>query len=318
MTCRIGNELNTATHGALSFNLPVPRTLAVLDLCLAPGGFTTATLTHNPRVSVHGITLPLALGGYEVRIPRWQTDTRIAAIRFLDITMLAGEMGVTVDGDGDDAALVPATHPDAGRFLFERPFAGEQFDLVFCGGTVVRNHARAAYRCRTGCESVRLLTSQLVLGLGRLRPGGTLVLVMHRADAWDSVGLLRLFAGFADVVLFKLARAHARKSSFYMVARNVQSGGPRRGRLLRGGRGGGGRRRLGMVVWRERGWMKDRRRFLLLMDLGVSRRVFWQSSGSSSFDWPGRCSRSRPRRCAPRRGLRQARGLCKVLSEGSF
>ena len=228
MTCRIGNELNTATHGALSFNLPVPRILAVLDLCLAPGGFTTATLTHNPRVSVHGITLPLALGGYEVRIPRWQTDTRIAAIRFLDITMLAGEMGVTVDGDGDGdgVALVPATHPDAGRFLFERPFAGEQFDLVFCGGTVVRNHARAAYRCRAGCESVRLLTSQLVLGLGRLRPGGTLVLVMHRADAWDSVGLLRLFAGFADVVLFKPARAHARKSSFYMVARNVQSGGP--------------------------------------------------------------------------------------------
>ncbi len=224
MTCRIGNELNTATHGALSFNLPAPRTLAVLDLCLAPGGFTTAALTHNPRVKVHGITLPVELGGYEVRIPRWQTDPRIAAIRFLDVTMLAGEMGVDIDDDG--AAVVPATHPDAGRFIAERPFAGEQFDLVFCGGTVVRNHPRAAYRCRAGCESVRLLTSQLALGLGRLRPGGTLVLVMHRADAWDSVGLLRLFSGLADVVLFKPARAHARKSSFYMVARNVRAGAP--------------------------------------------------------------------------------------------
>lgn len=90
----------------------------------------------------------------------------------------------------------------------------------------MRNHARAAYRCRKGCESVRLLTSQLVLGLGRLRPSGTLVLVMHRADAWDSEGLLRLFAGFADVVLFKPARAHAKKSSFYMVARNVRAGAP--------------------------------------------------------------------------------------------
>jgi hypothetical protein len=181
---------------------------------MAPGGFTTAALNHNRRVSVHGISLPVSMGGYEVRIPRWKMDPRIAAIRFLDITMLASEMGVNIDTE------ISASHPDAGRFLAERPFEGEQFDLIFCGGTVVRNHARSGYR--EGCERIRLLTSQLVLALGRIRPGGTLVVVMHRADAWTSVCLLHLFSKFAEIQLFKPARAHAKKSSFYIVARNVQ------------------------------------------------------------------------------------------------
>jgi 23S rRNA U2552 (ribose-2'-O)-methylase RlmE/FtsJ len=216
MTCGIGNELNSATGSALSFNFPATKTVAVLDLCMAPGGFTTAALAHNPRASVHGITLPVHMGGYEIRIPRWRTDPRIVAIRFLDITMLAGEMGVD-----DIATAIPASHPDAGRFSAERPFEGEQFNLVFCGGTVVRNHARAAYR--EGREGIRLLTSQLVLAFNRICPGGTLVVVMHRADAWDSVRLLHLLGKFAEIQLFKPARAHARKSSFYAVARNVQS-----------------------------------------------------------------------------------------------
>ncbi|KAB5513492.1 hypothetical protein GE09DRAFT_629409 [Coniochaeta sp. 2T2.1] len=217
MTCRIGDELNRVTGGALSFNLPAPRTLAVLDLCMAPGGFTTAALAHNTRVSVRGISLPMAMGGYEVRIPNWQADPRIT-IRFLDITMLVGEMGVDVDAE------IPASHPDAGRFVSERPFEGEQFDLAFCGGTVLRGHERPEYR--EGCEATRLLTSQLVLALGRLHPGGTLVVVMHRADAWASVCLMQLFSKFAQIKLFKPTTGHIKKSSFYMVARNVQSQSP--------------------------------------------------------------------------------------------
>jgi len=72
-------------------------------------------------------------------------------------------------------------------------------------------------------EATRLLTSQLVLGLQRIRPGGTMVILMHKADAWPSVLLMRDFVGFTDkLVLFKPTSGHKTRSSFYLVAKGVQ------------------------------------------------------------------------------------------------
>ena len=220
MTCQIGNELNTVVRGALTFPFPPAKSITVLDLCLAPGGFSTAVLRHNPRhdVSLYGITLPIKMGGYEVRIPNWNTDPRIADIKFLDITMLSGEMGLSYSD-------IPASHPDKNNFIAERPFPDKQFDLIFCGGTVVRNHAQTRSEYRNHHEGTRLLTSQLVLALERIRPGGTMVVVLHRADTWANVALFHLFSKFSNVgkmQLFKPKRAHARKGSFYMVVRGVQ------------------------------------------------------------------------------------------------
>lgn len=153
-----------------------------------------------------------------MRIPDWKTDPRVVEIKFLDITMLSGEMGLS---DSD----IPDSHPDKENFITERPFYGKEFDLVFCGGTVVRNHAQTRSGYRNHREGTRLLTSQLVLALERIRPGGTMVVVMHRADTWANVALLHLFGKFSDggrMQLFKPKRAHARKGSFYAVVRGVQ------------------------------------------------------------------------------------------------
>ncbi|KAF7554534.1 hypothetical protein G7Z17_g2839 [Cylindrodendrum hubeiense] len=212
MTLQIGKGLDAAT-GILSSPSTSSGNLAILDLCMAPGGFTTTALNHPSNRHVRGISLPVEMGGYEVRIPNWERDNRIS-IKFLDITMLAAEMGVDIETE------IPATHPDAGRFSPERPFEDEEFDVIFCGGAVVRNHKFAEYR--QGHEKIRLETSQLVLALQRIRKGATLVLVLHRADASRSVDVIHRFSGFAKIQLFKPPRAHARKSSFYMVARNVQ------------------------------------------------------------------------------------------------
>lgn len=212
MTCNVGHELHKAT-GALSLSLSHDSDLRVLDLCMAPGGFTTAALTYTQTTCVRGVSLPVEMGGHQIRVPRWESDPRIA-VKLLDITMLATEMGVDIQSE------IPASHPDASRFLPDRLFEGEEFGLIFCGGTVLRTHRRAEYR--QSSEATRLQTSQLVLALGRVCRGGTLIVVMHRADAWDSVDLIHLFSGFADIQLFKPSKAHARRSSFYMVARNVQ------------------------------------------------------------------------------------------------
>jgi hypothetical protein len=60
------------------------------------------------------------------------------------------------------------------------------------------------------------------LGLQRIKPGGTLIILLHKLETWHSMILVRFFSTFATVELFKPVKAHAIMSSFYMVAKNVQ------------------------------------------------------------------------------------------------
>lgn len=136
MTCRIGNELNGFLggpgNGILSLRSPPRQSLSVLDLCMAPGGFSTAVLNHNTHhdVSIHGVTLPVSMGAYEVRIPNWRSDPRIANIQFLDVTMLASEMSITSPDE------IPASHSDKASFITTPLFSSSdnpsrKFDIVF-------------------------------------------------------------------------------------------------------------------------------------------------------------------------------------------
>jgi hypothetical protein len=125
--------------------------------------------------------------------------------------MLAQEMGVS--------EILP-THPEQAQFLSDRPFLGETFHLVFCDGQVLRTHRRAEHRERH--EALRLTVSQLVLALQRIRPGGTLVMLLHKVEAWDTTELLYRFSQFSSIRLFKPERKHAIRSSFYLIAKNIQ------------------------------------------------------------------------------------------------
>ncbi|EEY23100.1 conserved hypothetical protein [Verticillium alfalfae VaMs.102] len=75
-------------------------------------------------------------------------------------------------------------------------------------------------------EARRLATVQLALGLEHLRSGGTMIVLLHKAEAWDTLCLVRLFTRFASIKLFKPTSGHAKRSSFYMVASRVQSQKP--------------------------------------------------------------------------------------------
>lgn len=214
---RIAVELNDATS-ALAIAPTLPHPPAILDLCMAPGGFSSTALRLNPTALLRGITLPLTHGGHYMLLPSWRTDPRIK-VCFCDITMLAVEMGLAPA----QAADIPSTHADAAAFSAERPFHNMEFDLVFCDGQVLRTHARQSYREK--CEATRLLSSQLVLALQRVREGGTVVVLMHLIDSWRTVRLLWQFAGFADTVrVFKPRKGHGLRTSFYLVARGVRPG----------------------------------------------------------------------------------------------
>ncbi|KAF1828722.1 hypothetical protein BDW02DRAFT_593085 [Decorospora gaudefroyi] len=170
----------------------------VLDIGMAPCGFTETVLRKHYDATIRGITLPLDIGGLKVMLPGWNADLRIL-IEFLDVTMLADEMG-------RPTTSIPTTHPDFATFSSNRPFQGENFDLVFCGATVQRAHARADYR--KSQERLRLATRRLVVALQRLLDQGSLVLVLYKPEAFCTADIIR-------------TKKHAVRSSFYMVATSV-------------------------------------------------------------------------------------------------
>ncbi|RMZ67736.1 methyltransferase family [Pyrenophora seminiperda CCB06] len=204
MMCQISDELHEVTS-ALPSTSPFTMDPAILDLCMAPGGFTTSVFKRNCYARVCGISLPVSRGGHEMILPKWQSDPRIR-VRFLDIIMLAAEMDVT---------NVPAEHPDATNFVFDRPFYGEAFDLV------LRTHSRAEYREKR--EVWRLLTSQLVLALQRVKQDGKIVILLYKLEAWDTVLLLYTLRKFSLLQLFKPQRKYVIRSSFYVVAEQIQT-----------------------------------------------------------------------------------------------
>ena len=211
MMKEIALEMNTAT-GAFSLAANEGSTPRVLDLCMAPGGYSAAVLALNPTASVDAICLHRVDGGHKVLIPWGRDDTRVS-VTFTDITMLANEYGV-------EGKKIPTDHPDAQRFTNLRPYRGKEYDLVLCDGQVLRTHERETSHRQ--CEPTRLMNAQLILALQRIKPGGTLLILLHKLEIWPSMMLVRSFCSFATVELFKPKRAHVIKSSFYMVAKNVQ------------------------------------------------------------------------------------------------
>lgn len=220
---KIANELHQRTGALRIAPKAVRRATAtsapsssILDMCAAPGGFLDVALSTNPQAQAVAFSLPEALGGHKMLLP----DSENVAFRFLDVTMLAADMGLSIDD-------IPTDHPDRDNFIFERHLAPEVcFDLVLCDGQVLRTHAdhRAAYRERR--EATRLTLTQLALGLAHLRPGGTLIALLHRLEAWDTLVLLRTFNRFSRIFVFKPQSGHAKRSSFYLVAMDVRSQAP--------------------------------------------------------------------------------------------
>ena len=212
---KIGTQLHAAT-GAFSAPADSPARMMALNLCMAPGGYTSTILEVNPSAYVKGITLSEESGGHTMPLPFGNEDSRVD-VKFMDITMLASEYGPS-------NANIPLAHPEAGEFAEDSPYQGITFDIVVCDGQNLRTHKRAA--CRNNQEALRLMLSQLIFGMNRIRAGGTLVILLHQLGSWNSVKLLRAFDSFSSVQLFKPLGFHQDRSSFYLVAKDVQPGAP--------------------------------------------------------------------------------------------
>jgi hypothetical protein len=165
----------------------------------------------NRHASATAYSLPVEDGGHKVLLPGHHS----VKVKLLDITMLAADLGFD---------NIPKEHPDRNNFLPRELGDGRVFDMVFCDGQVLRNHKRAAYREKR--EARRLTVTQLALGLEHVKPGGTIIILLHKLEAVDTVELLCQFNHFSSITLFKPAKCHAKRSSFYMVASNIQTEHP--------------------------------------------------------------------------------------------
>jgi 23S rRNA U2552 (ribose-2'-O)-methylase RlmE/FtsJ len=216
MTCAIGQEMDENTSVITLAAAGGSQSPRVLDIGMAPGGFAQTVLRKHRDAKIRGITLPSEMGGLRIMLPGWRNDLKVR-IEFADITMLANEMG-------RPATSIPTRHPDIAKFCSKRPFQNETFDLVFCGATgATTRRAHAGAEHHESHKRLRLATSQLVFALQRLRNQGSLVLVMHKPESFDTAEVIRTFTKCSSVRLFKSETKHAIKSSFYMVEMEVDT-----------------------------------------------------------------------------------------------
>ncbi|KAK3613819.1 hypothetical protein LTR56_027657 [Elasticomyces elasticus] len=185
---RNGRQLDVATSG---FHIPRVGTaeepLNIVDFCMAPGGFLKTALNVNAGARAVAFTLPVEDGGHKILLPL--SDN--IQVKCLDITMPATDMGVT---------NILKEHEDASKFLPRMfPADSRPFDPLLSA---------------TG-------KSSLALGLEHLKQGGTMIVLLHKVEAWRTVRLLHQFSKFSTVQLFKPTKAHATRSSFYMVATSI-------------------------------------------------------------------------------------------------
>lgn len=207
---QIGKEMDSKSVAFSLCGWPGDE-VRILDLCMAPGGFSTVVLKKNFNAKIRGITLSDDCGGLEMLIDMNSWDPGQVQCQFLDITMLATEFGVFV---------IPESHPEQSSFITSRPYHGESFQIVFCGGSMLSSLVLPKHRDKL--EYHRLRTAQLILALQRIERGGTLVMLLHKVDAWDTTQLLYQFYQFSTIQLFKPQRHQDIRQSFYLVAKNVE------------------------------------------------------------------------------------------------
>jgi 23S rRNA U2552 (ribose-2'-O)-methylase RlmE/FtsJ len=206
----IGHEIDKATD-AFKVQQAGSTPPAILDICMAPGAFLEIALKKNPGSHALAFSLPVSCGGYRSYLTGDSNTKRV----FLDVTMLAADM---------DVDQIPEGHEDAENFLPRQLAEGRLFDLVICDGQVLRQHSRTLYREKR--EATKLAITQLALGLQHLSPGGTMIVLLHRLEAWNTVNLIWMFHKISSVRLFKPKTAHTKRSSFYMIATKVESQNP--------------------------------------------------------------------------------------------
>ncbi|KAI5808635.1 hypothetical protein DFH27DRAFT_522059 [Peziza echinospora] len=216
--------------------------LYALDVCMGPGAFAQYFLHLNPSGSLDGMSLSVERGGYGLELESasktikslnrnqgWQKNrarsfgkTPIPSITWTDITLHAGllpaNQQLPEEAEFSDKAAFDANPPIPPQLQGALKAGNRLYDLVICDG-----HLRAPdqHKGRTW-DPARLIISQTIWALTFVKPGGSVLILLHRLEKWNTFITVYRFSKFANVRLFKPKTAFGTKSSFYLVGTNIQ------------------------------------------------------------------------------------------------
>ncbi|KID97618.1 FtsJ-like methyltransferase family protein, partial [Metarhizium majus ARSEF 297] len=227
MRCEMSEELDQ-DQKILSILQETPQP-SVLETGMAVGGFSQHVLDRYPHAKITGISIPGEEGGYPVG---FESDNVHSVLK--NVGTLAGDVG---------ASDIPETHQTATSLTMERVLpAGEEYDLIFCQERPVREPEAKKTRKKgrkrprknkkmpgerqiwsNSPKYIRILMAQLVIAMNHLRENGTIIVLMRKADDVHTFLLLDLIWKFSEVSLYKHRLWYPTTSSFYLVAKKVQT-----------------------------------------------------------------------------------------------
>lgn len=233
---QVAKEIQNHTGVFTSVRPKNPRSVLAkpvrcLDTSMAPGAFAQYFLSQNPRATVDGLSLPVESGGHSMLLrsanqmlrvrPRPQ-DKDAVNIAWTDVTLHPIFL--------PHGKEFPEEFPDKSAFENNQPLpqhlqsppskpSDRVYDIVISDGTYLRNHEHAQLR---PWEAGRLLVCQLILGLSFVKPGGSVLILLHHLEAWNTFATAYNLSKIANIRLYKPEWAHAIRSSFYLIATKVQ------------------------------------------------------------------------------------------------
>ncbi|KAH9938852.1 uncharacterized protein BXZ73DRAFT_44506, partial [Epithele typhae] len=196
--------------------IPPSGEVKFLDIGCAPGGFSSYILAKNSQAQGTGVTLDTAQGGYRLLLEeRYQRRYTLVIQDLL-------QLDFTHDSEPPPVPLAPI--PPSLR--------DHQYSLVIIDGHHLRDyrpaeplvHAPDAPALSYLVFRDAFFLSQLLLALGALGPGGTLVVKLAHVDFPHTAQTLFLLDALAErrLALCKPRGWHAARGTFYAVARGVR------------------------------------------------------------------------------------------------
>ena len=238
MMLGVAKEIQDDTGIFTSVRLKNPRSVLAkpvrcLNTAMASGAFAQYFLSQNPRAAVDGLSLPVESGGYSMLLqeanqilgvrPRRQ-DIDNLNISWTDVTLHRCPLFLPQGKE------YPEEFPDKSAFDNNQPLpahlqsppskpSDRVYDIVICDRVNLRNYTHAQLR---HWEGGRLLVCQLILGLSFIKPGGSMLILLHTLEAWNTFVTVYNFSKIANIRLYKPERAHGIRSSFFLMATKVQ------------------------------------------------------------------------------------------------
>jgi len=205
------------------------KPIRCLDTAMAGGSFAHYFLSQNPHAAVDGLSLPVESGGHAmldadqslgVR-PGWQGKDTVN-LTWTDVTLhpLFLPQGKNYPEEFPDKPAFD-NNPPLPPHLQSPPSkpSDRVYNIVISDGAFLRTHKHAQLR---RWEATRLQVCQLILGLSFVKPGGSMLILLHHLEAWDTATTVYNFSRFANIRLYKPKLAYGIRSSFYLIATKVQ------------------------------------------------------------------------------------------------